>query len=97
MVRSQGVFGIDMVVEMPKSMFQEKDYRDLRYFQKRAYFIANIAAKVKGSPGLADVQFAYLNDNPLLPILSITPPPTEMTPMRGIQIARNGQNKTSMG
>ncbi|CAK7266031.1 U3 snoRNP protein [Sporothrix epigloea] len=77
MIRSQREFAVDMIVEMPKSLFQEKDYLNLRYFYKRAYYLAHLAKAVSKSAVLADavtdVTFAYLGDNPLQPILVITP------------------------
>ncbi|KLU84754.1 hypothetical protein MAPG_03790 [Magnaporthiopsis poae ATCC 64411] len=71
MIKSQGGMAVDMVVEMPQGMFQEKDYLNLRYFYKRAYFLANVAAAVRKELGL-DVSFANLNDNPLVPVLRVS-------------------------
>lgn len=71
MIKSQGDMAVDMVVEMPQGMFQEKDYLNLRYFYKRAYFLANVAAAVRNELGL-DVSFANLNDNPLVPVLCVS-------------------------
>ncbi|KAL1899206.1 U3 snoRNP protein [Sporothrix stenoceras] len=77
MIRSQRDFAVDMIVEMPKTLFQDKDYLNLRYFYKRAYYLAHIAKAVAKSAALSksltDVSFAYLGDNPLLPILVLTP------------------------
>ncbi|KAL8317817.1 hypothetical protein RB597_001302 [Gaeumannomyces tritici] len=71
MIKSQGDMAVDMVVEMPQGMFQEKDYLNLRYFYKRAYFLAHLAAQVRKELGL-DVSFARLNDNPLVPALRVS-------------------------
>ncbi|CAK7222225.1 U3 snoRNP protein [Sporothrix bragantina] len=80
MVRSQREFAVDMIVEMPKALFQDKDYLNLRYFYKRAYYLAHLAKAVSKSEVLADavvdVSFAYLGDNPLQPIIVITPKTT---------------------
>lgn len=74
MVKTQGSFGVDMVVEMPRSMFQEKDYQNLRYFYRRAYYIAYIAAHVRNTAGDSmDLTFEFLNDNRLLPVLAVRP------------------------
>ncbi|EXA42621.1 hypothetical protein FOVG_07791 [Fusarium oxysporum f. sp. pisi HDV247] len=74
MVKSQAQFGIDMVVQMPKTMFQEKDFTSMRYFYRRAYYIAYIAANVKKELGDSmDIGFEYLNENPLLPVLALRP------------------------
>ena len=83
MIRSQREFAVDMIVEMPKTLFQDKDYLNLRYFYKRAYYLAHIAKAISTSDklrdSLGDVTFAYLGDNPLLPILVATPKTTTTT------------------
>ncbi|KAI4597846.1 hypothetical protein KJ359_004123 [Pestalotiopsis sp. 9143b] len=74
MVKSQSEFGIDMVVAMPKSLFQEKDFRDRRYFIKRAYYLAKITAALRNSfKGDFDFSFIALHGNSLLPVLSARP------------------------
>lgn len=76
MAKSQPALAIDMVVQMPKSLFQEKDYQNMRYFYRRAYYIAYIAAHVRVELGdSADLVFELLHDNPLLPLLTIRPRP----------------------
>jgi U3 small nucleolar RNA-associated protein 22 len=78
MVKSQAHFGIDMVVQMPKTMFQEKDFTSMRYFYRRAYYITYIAASVKKElEDSFDIGFEYLNENPLLPVLALRPKPEE--------------------
>ncbi len=94
MVRSQGVYDVDMVVEMPKSMFQEKDYLNLRYFYKRAYYLANIAATARGLSDDLDVSFACLNDNPLLPIVAVSP---RLQDGRGGRSGKSPQLETEPG
>ncbi|KAI0353298.1 Nrap protein [Trametes cingulata] len=39
-------FEVDIALEMPSSLLQEKDYLNGRVFQKRAYFLASIASGV---------------------------------------------------
>ena len=74
MVKTQPRFGIDMVVQMPKSLFQDKDFQNMRYFYRRAYYIAYIAAHVrKELSDPMDSSFELLHDNPLLPILVLKP------------------------
>ncbi|KAL8856921.1 MAG: hypothetical protein Q9178_006510 [Gyalolechia marmorata] len=67
---------IDMAVTMPSDLFQASDYRDYRYFHKRAYYVACIASAIKRArvPTL-DLSFAYQNDNPLQPIIVAQPSP----------------------
>ena len=63
---------------MPKTMFQEKDFTSMRYFYRRAYYIAYIAASVKKElEDSMDIGFEYLNENPLLPVLALRPKPEE--------------------
>ncbi|RDX41283.1 Nrap protein [Lentinus brumalis] len=42
-------YTVDIAVAMPPSLFQEKDYLNGRAFQKRAYYLATIAAALVGS------------------------------------------------
>ena len=72
--RSRKSVEIDMVVTMPSSLFQEKDYLDFRYVYKRAYYIASIAAGLKAAAGQEfDLKFHCFHDNPLKPILVLAP------------------------
>lgn len=74
MVKTQKDFGVDMVVVIPPEILQEKDYLDLRYFYKRAYYLAVIAATIQKEFGSeAELSFEHLNDNPLCPVLSLQP------------------------
>ncbi|CAE6446111.1 unnamed protein product [Rhizoctonia solani] len=55
-------FSIDLAVEMPSSLFREKDYLNARYFHQRAYYLAVIASSLsaKGSSlGLRPDDLAY--------------------------------------
>jgi U3 small nucleolar RNA-associated protein 22 len=74
MIKSEGVLCVDMVVVMPTSIFQEKDNLNYRYFYKRAYYLAYIAAEIQESVMKEfKLRFEYLNGNILLPILIATP------------------------
>ncbi|KAI5919746.1 nrap protein [Camillea tinctor] len=74
MTRSQSDFTIDMIVVMPATLFQEKDYLNFRYFQRRAYYIAYIAAGLRKSfSSTLDFTFDLLNGNSLLPVLLARP------------------------
>lgn len=75
MTKSQNRFGVDMVVQMPKSLFQDKDYANMRYFYRRSYYIAYVAAHVQKELGeTMEFRFEYLHENPLLPILVLRSP-----------------------
>lgn len=70
MVKSDAKLGVDMVVTIPESILQEKDYRDYRYFYKRAYYLSCIAAGLQESQSKDfKLQFEYLNGNSLQPII----------------------------
>jgi U3 small nucleolar RNA-associated protein 22 len=65
---------IDLTVAMPRSIFQEKDYLNHRYFYKRAYYLACIAAGVKANKTQSfKISYEYLHGNHLLPILILDP------------------------
>ncbi|ROT42737.1 pre-rRNA processing protein Utp22 [Sodiomyces alkalinus F11] len=79
MTKAQPLKAIDMIVQMPQSLFQEKDFQNMRYFYRRAYYIANIAAGVRSKMGSSvQLEFDNLNENNLLPILSIRPTGAEV-------------------
>lgn len=74
MVKSQPRYGVDMVVEMPRDMFQDKDYQNMRYFYRRAYFLAYTTVGLKAKlGGDMSMEFEYLNDNHFLPVLVLKP------------------------
>ncbi|KAF2838574.1 Nrap protein [Patellaria atrata CBS 101060] len=70
--RDSETFSIDLVVVMPSALFQEKDYMNYRFFHKRAYFLACIAAGIKISKDHTfELTFDYLNENRLHPIIKV--------------------------
>ncbi|KAJ2984568.1 hypothetical protein NUW58_g5992 [Xylaria curta] len=73
MAKTQASFAVDMIVVMPAALFSEKDYRDYRYFYKRAFYLAYMVdALRKKFPDLAFV-YTNLNGNVLLPVLVARP------------------------
>lgn len=59
---------------MPKNLLQEKDYLNHRYFYKRAYYLACLAAGVSASKEHKfKLSYDYLNGNQLQPILVVRP------------------------
>ncbi|GLB41186.1 putative U3 small nucleolar RNA-associated protein 22 [Lyophyllum shimeji] len=78
-------FGVDVAVEMPDSLFQEKDYLNGRFFHKRAFYLATIASAISSSKsGLnVEVQYDSLSYDPRLAKLVLTPrkddSPTDFT------------------
>ena len=74
MVKSDISLSVDMVVVMPASIFQEKDYLNYRYFYKRAFYLACIAGSLQNSTKEEfTFSFAYANGNTLQPMLVVTP------------------------
>ncbi|KAI1180978.1 Nrap protein [Nemania sp. FL0916] len=73
MAKSQSSFAVDMIIVMPTALFSEKDYRDYRYFYKRAFFLAYIANALRKDSSSLDFVYANLNGNTLLPILVAQP------------------------
>ncbi len=74
MIKSDSTIFVDMVVVMPVSILQEKDYLNYRYFYKRAYYLACIAAGLQQSvQGEFNLSFEYLHGNDLQPVLIARP------------------------
>lgn len=70
--RTDKDLAIDLVVMMPKIIFQEKDYLNYRYFHKRAYYVACLAAGIKKSKDPSfRLSFDCLNGNQLQPIIKV--------------------------
>ncbi|EEB08029.1 hypothetical protein SJAG_03156 [Schizosaccharomyces japonicus yFS275] len=67
-------WSIDLLIEIPGDLFTDKDYLNLRYFHKRAYYLAKIAGKVtKSLKDSCEISFTFLNDDTRKPILEIVP------------------------
>lgn len=66
---------VDLAVTMPNSIFQEKDYVNYRFFHKRAYYIACIAAGIQEAANelALDVKFAFQDGDSLRPIILLEP------------------------
>jgi U3 small nucleolar RNA-associated protein 22 len=74
MTKSESTLFVDMVVVMPVSIFQEKDYLNYRYFYKRAYYLACIAAGLQQYlQEEFNLMFEYFHGNDLQPILIAKP------------------------
>ena len=74
MVKSETALAVDMVVFMPASIFQEKDYLNYRYFYKKSYYLACIAAGLHCT--IKDeylLSFDFKHENDLHPILTLKP------------------------
>jgi U3 small nucleolar RNA-associated protein 22 len=70
----KGTSSIDMTITMPHSVFQDKDYLNHRIFHKRAYYLARIAAGIKGNAeGEFALEYFSQDDIYCLPGLIIKP------------------------
>lgn len=57
-----------------KTLFQEKDYLNGRYFHKRSFYLATIAAAIQKSKSLkVDVSYESSQGDPRLTKLVLTP------------------------
>lgn len=66
-----------------QSLFQDKDYLNHRYFHKRAYYLACVAAGIQADTECKfDLCFAWQNDNELQPVLVVGPAGGQESPKR---------------
>ena len=81
----KGSLEINLVLEMPQSLLQEKDYLNLRAFHKRAFYLACVAAALKSAANDDfEVKYVLQDDLELLPALRVTPK-TESMQRKGRQ------------
>lgn len=75
-VRIPTLFPITFIDVYFKELFQDKDFLNHRYFYKRAYYLACLAAGIQKSkrPHFS-LQFTLQNENPLQPIILFGPSP----------------------
>jgi U3 small nucleolar RNA-associated protein 22 len=66
-----GTNSVDLVVQMPSALFQEKDYMNHRYFYKRSFYLAVLARALNEVDDIR-VEFEYLNGDENRPILVVT-------------------------
>lgn len=72
--RVNGCSELDMVIQMPSSLFQEKDYLNYRFFYKRAYYLACLSAGLKKAHAKEfSIQFQEMHGNALNPSIVIAP------------------------
>ncbi|KAJ5348159.1 uncharacterized protein N7506_001412 [Penicillium brevicompactum] len=75
---------IDLAVTMPNSLFQEKDYVNFRYFHKRAYYMACLAAGIHDTAielGF-DVKFSTQDGDSLRPLILLEPRASSLSQIR---------------
>lgn len=70
MVKDDHVLSVDLVVVMPASIFQPKDYLNYRYFYKKAHYLACVAGGLQiALQEEYSLKFDYLHGNSLQPVL----------------------------
>lgn len=67
LAKTAGGYNIDMTVEMPDSLFQEKDHLNFRYFYKRAVYCAVLRKHLESCN--LQVQIEYFNGDLKRPVL----------------------------
>ncbi|CAG8457739.1 9805_t:CDS:10 [Paraglomus occultum] len=72
-IRKKEGFSVDVGVVMPRSIFQEKDYMNYRYFYKRAYYLAVLANSLGGKHAKFNVKFKCVNADLRQTILILHP------------------------
>ncbi|KAJ3746993.1 Nrap protein-domain-containing protein [Lentinula raphanica] len=76
-VKGQGKsrFGVELAVEMPSSIFQEKDYLNGRFFHEKAYYLATIGAAIADPKSGLNVDVSYMstNDDPSITKIVLEP------------------------
>lgn len=89
-IRTPEAYTVDLAVTMPSSIFQEKDYVNHRYFHKRAYYIACLAAGIQEAGDLnVDVKFGLQEGDSLRPLVVVQPtdtPNSGMPPKSQIRV-----------
>ncbi|KAI8343288.1 Nrap protein [Chlamydoabsidia padenii] len=72
--RTKSHFNVDLAVQMPFSIFQEKDHMNNRYNYKRACYLAVLANAINSSKKGFKIQFGCFDGDVQKPILIVGPP-----------------------
>lgn len=74
MIKESNGLSLDVAIAMPKDLFESKDYLNYRYFYKRAFYLASLAAGIQTEKDLPiKMTYEYLHGDVLRPILVIAP------------------------
>jgi U3 small nucleolar RNA-associated protein 22 len=74
LAKQKTLFNVDVAVEMPSSIFQEKDYANYRYHHKRACYLAVLAHAIQTSKKKKFiVEYSTMNGDLRRPILLVKP------------------------
>jgi U3 small nucleolar RNA-associated protein 22 len=71
--KSPDGISVDLAVQMPESIFTEKDHMNHRYFHKRAFYLAVLASKLQETASETgfELKFESFNGDELRPILIV--------------------------
>ncbi|KAI8320618.1 Nrap protein [Martensiomyces pterosporus] len=74
-VRTRNGFNVDVVVQMPEELFQDRDHLNFRYFYKRAFYVAMLLIGLQQSPlsDLFDMELGSLRGDMRLPVVVMRP------------------------
>ncbi|KAJ1719267.1 U3 snoRNP protein, partial [Coemansia biformis] len=74
-VHTHGGFNVDVVVQMPPQLLQERDHLNYRYFYKRAFYVAMVRVRMHKSAlnELFDIGFELLRNDTRLPVVVLRP------------------------
>lgn len=64
--------GASLLLYIPKSCFDPKDYLNYRCIRKQALYLSYIAARLSKKKTIENLQFSYQFGNPLKPVLVVT-------------------------
>ncbi|KAG0170588.1 hypothetical protein DFQ28_001908 [Apophysomyces sp. BC1034] len=71
--KTKEAFNVDVAVEMPSEIFQEKDHMNNRYFHKRSCYLVVLAKAIKDSKKNFHLEFSTFNGDSRKPILLVKP------------------------
>lgn len=73
-LKSKDICTVDLSITIPDSVLQEKDFLNRRYFSKRAYYLAQIAAGIRrNAKNVFKLSFEYQDNITLKPALIVEP------------------------
>ncbi|XP_077571803.1 nucleolar protein 6 [Stigmatopora nigra] len=72
---------VDMVATIPDDILQPKDFLNQRYPRKRAIYLAGLAQYLATSSDIGAISYSCLNGNRLRPILLLSPPDKDSSPL----------------
>lgn len=86
--QNKDIMEIDIAVEMPSEIFQEKDYRDYRYFHKRSLYLAYLAEGLRSDVSKLgyNIEYEQFRNNARIPVIRL---------VKNLEEIRNPDDKKS--